>query len=494
MTQRRRARPPSDAGTSRQTGGRQRRVRPEIDDATGGGGRRRRRVRPTAEDDGRRGAADEPAPPAPRAAQAPTEDDVRPAASADEGRPSTATAADQDPPSTATAADADVTPASGGEGADAAGDDGEEAPAPPSWWAHPVLRAGAYAWALIGLLVLAVAVGMAAGALRLVVVPLLLALFPAALLYPVCQRLRGWGLPPALASLATMLAVLALLAGVGTALAPQVASEIPEILDSSQQGVREVESFLNTTAPFGIDAAELRAQFDEAVEQIDTQAVMDVVRAGALGAAAAVAEIAVMILLFFVVLFFYLKDGERLGRWVCGLFPSSARADAEAVGLQAWTTIGAYFRGQILVAVVDAIGIGIGLWILGVPLALPLAVLVFFGALFPIVGAVVSGAVAVLVALATNGAIVALVVLGILVAIQQLEGNVVAPYVLGRATALHPLAVLMAITAGSILLSVLGAFLAVPVAASITRGVGTLRQRQRQRRADSSTAATAATG
>lgn len=478
MTQRRRASSPSDAGTSSQARERRRRVRPEVDDGTGGSGRRRRRVRPTTEDAGPRGAApDEPARAEPPASQAPTHEDARPVAPGGEG-------AD---------ASGDVTEGSADVEAALAAPDGEGAAAPSSWWAHPVLRAGAYAWALIGLLVLVVAVGMAAGALRLVVVPLLLALFPAALLYPVSQALQRWGLPPALASLATMLAMLALLAGVGTALAPQVANEVPEILDSSQQGVREVERFLNTTSPFGIDAAELRARFDETVGQIDTQAVMDVVRAGAVGAAAAVAEIAVMTLLFFVVLFFYLKDGERLGRWLCGLFPSSTEADARAVGLQVWTTIGAYFRGQILVAVVDAIGIGIGLWILGVPLALPLAVLVFFGALFPIVGAVVSGTLAVLVALATNGAIVALVVLGILVAIQQLEGNVVAPYVLGRATALHPLAVLMAITAGSILLGVLGAFLAVPVTASITRGVGTLRQRQRQRRADASTSPTPAT-
>lgn len=465
MTQRRRASSPSSATTSRQGRGRQRRIRPEIDDGTGSGGRRRRRVRPTIDDGSRRRAVhDEPA-------QA----------------------------SVAGAETADVS----GDDADASVDDvgtapaapdGERAAASSSWWAHPLLRAGAYAWALLGLLVVTVAVGMAAGALRLVVVPLLLALFPAALLYPVSQALQRWRLPPALASLATMLAMLALLAGVGTALAPQVANEVPEILDSSQRGVREVESFLNTTSPFGIDAAELRAQFDEAVGQIDTQSVVDMVRAGAVGAAAAVAEIAVMTLLFFVVLFFYLKDGERLGRWMCGLFPSSMEADARAVGLQVWTTIGAYFRGQILVAVVDAIGIGIGLWILGVPLALPLAVLVFFGALFPIVGAVVSGTLAVLVALATNGAIVALVVLGILVAIQQLEGNVVAPYVLGRATALHPLAVLMALTAGSILLGVLGAFLAVPVTASLTRGMGTLRQRQRQRRAGASALATPAVG
>lgn len=352
-----------------------------------------------------------------------------------------------------------------------------------------MLRAGAYAWALIGLLLLAIAVGMAAGALQLVVVPLLLALFPAALLYPLCQALQRWGVPPAVASLATIVAMLAVLAGVGTALAPQVATEAPEVLNSTQQGIRQVETFLNNTTPFGIDAAEVRARFDEAIQQIDTQAVMDVVRAGAVGAAAAVADIAVITLLLFVVLFFYLKDGERLGRWACRLFPSSARTDVEAIGVQVWTTIGAYFRGQILVAVIDGIGIGIGLWLLGVPLALPLAVLVFFGGLFPIVGAVVSGALAVLVALASSGPLIALGVLILVVAIQQLESNVVSPYVLGRATALHPLAVLTAITAGGVLLGVLGAFLAVPVAASLTRAVGTLRERRRQRRAGSPAAA-----
>ncbi|MEX0657943.1 MAG: AI-2E family transporter, partial [Egibacteraceae bacterium] len=129
-----------------------------------------------------------------------------------------------------------------------------------------------------------------------------------------------------------------------------------------------------------------------------------------------------------------------------------------------WTTLGRYFRGQLLVAAVDAVLIGLGLLLLGIPLAVPLAVLIFFGGLFPIVGAVTSGVVAVLVALADAGLATALIVLGLIVAVQQLESNVLEPVVLGKTLALHPLMVLLAITAGAVTLGVLGAFLAVPVA------------------------------
>ena len=144
---------------------------------------------------------------------------------------------------------------------------------------------------------------------------------------------------------------------------------------------------------------------------------------------------------------------------------------------RAWTTLGAYFRGQLLVALVDALAIGVALLVLGVPLALPLAVLIFFGGLFPIVGAVVTGALAVLVAMADAGLTMGLIVLGIVLAVQQLESNVLAPLVLGKATALHPLGVLTSLTAGGILLGVLGAFIAVPIAASLVRAIGYLRDR-----------------
>ncbi|PSO47902.1 MAG: hypothetical protein BRC32_03535 [Actinobacteria bacterium QS_8_72_14] len=486
---------PPDADQGFESEGRRRRVRPEVGASAAGSGRTRR-ARPSIARAGRRrrraarGARSRSQEPGGESHQteavASELDTAEPAAD----EPSTAepaadAASTAEAPAAGEPAFGDEPRPPGREDAAAASQHDTAARAPqastPRWWEHPVLRVGAYAWALIGIGAVAWAISVAAGALQVVVIPVLLALFPAALLYPAVQALRRMGLPAGLASLATMLGVLLLLIGLGTALVPQVANEVPEMTESAQQGMQQVETFLDESAPFGVSAAEARTRINEFAEGLDFQAVMDVVRAGALGAAAAVAEIILIVVLLVVVLFFYLKDGERLGRWLCGLFPASVREDAEVVGLRAWMTIGSYFRGQLLVAFIDAVGIGLGLLLLGVPLALPLSVLVFFGGLFPIVGAVVTGALAVLVALATNGPVVALAVLGIAVAVQQLESNVMAPYVLGRATALHPLAVLTVITAGGLLLGVLGAFLAVPVAASVVQGVAALRGRRRGR-------------
>jgi hypothetical protein len=165
--------------------------------------------------------------------------------------------------------------------------------------------------------------------------------------------------------------------------------------------------------------------------------------------------------------------------WCCSSTSRTATGSAESahgpaappaaalrrVGEQAWLTLGAFFRGQLLIALVDAVAIGIGLALLRVPLALPLAVVVFFGGLFPIVGAVTAGALAVLVALAHGGLGLGLVVLALIVGVQQLEGNVLEPFILGHVVKLHPLIVVLAVTAGAITFGVLGAFLAVPVVA-----------------------------
>jgi putative heme transporter len=149
--------------------------------------------------------------------------------------------------------------------------------------------------------------------------------------------------------------------------------------------------------------------------------------------------------------------------------PETSRPRLRRAADRSWDTLGSYFRGQLLVALVDAVFIGIGLLILGVPLAVPLAVLIFFGGLFPIVGAVTTGALAVLVALADAGLTTALIVLGLVLLVQQLESNVLEPLILGKAIDLHPIVVLLAITTGAVTLGILGAFLAVPVAAIIGR-------------------------
>lgn len=339
--------------------------------------------------------------------------------------------------------------------------------------AHPFVRCGFYAWAFVGFVVCALVLLFVVAQLRFVVVPTVLALFPAALLAGPAARLRERGVPPSLAALAVLLGGLAVLVFVGQFIVARALDEAPMLGASIRQGWEDLQAFIET-GPFGTDPQAIRDTLESIQQQVTES---DLLRTGVLGAAGAVAEMVAMLLLLLVVLFFFLKDGQRIAAWLRDLFPSRMRHDVHAVGERAWTTITGYIRGQLLIALADAVFIGIGLALLGVTLALPLGVIVFFGGLFPIVGAVVTGALAVLVALADGGPVIALIALGIVIGVQQLESNVLAPLVLGKATALHPLAVLVSLTAGGILLGVLGAFIAVPIAASFARAMGYLRRR-----------------
>lgn len=374
------------------------------------------------------------------------------------------------------AATADVTRPEDADRAERAAAAAAEAPrpAPPSeLTGHPAVRAGVYAWAVLGLVGLAMVAGVVLSRLSLLWIPVLLALFPAALLEPLASSLRRRGLVPAAAASLTLLLFVAVVAGIVGLLFPVVNAEIEGLRQSIEAGFDEVRSWLEN-GPLGLAPVRL----DDLVEQaralfVRTEGVSE----GVVDAAIVVVEGLTGIILGLVVLFFYLKDGNRIATWLRGLFPERIRPDVAQLGSIGWQTFGAYIRGQIIVALVDAVLIGIGLWILRVPLALPLAVVVFFGSLFPIVGAFVSGTFAVLVALADGGLVIALIALGIVVGVQQLEGHVLGPIVLGRATEMHPLAVILSLTAGGILLGVLGAFIAVPIVASLSRGIGYVRAR-----------------
>ena len=340
----------------------------------------------------------------------------------------------------------------------------------------PTIRIGVYAWACIGIAILLVGLGYVLGALAVLVIPLVLALFPAAILVPPTQWMKARGLPASLAALAAIIGFFALLGGVVAALAPVVSAELDGLRQSVEEGIQQLDTFLQD-GPFGLPAISLEELLARGREQLGSLVMGGGLGSQALSAAVVVAESVAGLLLGLVALFFYLKDGSRLAAGVRDTLPQRFRYDAQQVGERAWFTIGAYIRGQLIIALVDALLIGIGLWILGVPLYLPLAVLVFFGGLFPIVGAVLAGFVAAVVALATNGVTTALLVVVLIVVVQQVEGDVLAPIVLGKATELHPLAVLAALTAGAVLLGVLGAFLAVPIAASVARGTAYLRAR-----------------
>lgn len=345
-------------------------------------------------------------------------------------------------------------------------------PAPPDAGGRggqrPLLRVGRVAWAAVGVLVLLVAAGMVVRQLSLVVIPLVLALFPAALLEPAARLLKRVGAPPALAALATIVGSLLILGAVIALIVPVVAAELPRLAESARAGVDN----LLQAAPFEVGGVE--DVLDSAGEQLGDAGN---VAGTAVQTVTAVFQGVAGLLFGLVALFFYLKDGQRIAAGIGDLLPDRARVHAAAMSQRVWATLGRYFRGQLVVAATDAVLIGLGLLLLGIPLAVPLAVLIFFGALFPIVGAVVTGAVAVFTALADAGVARALVVLALILAVQQLEGNVLQPVVLGKAIALHPLLVLVAITAGAVTLGVLGAFLAVPVTASAARVVDYLRGR-----------------
>ncbi len=174
------------------------------------------------------------------------------------------------------------------------------------------------------------------------------------------------------------------------------------------------------------------------------------------------------------ILIFFLSDGGGIWRFLMRGVPSNVRDRVDTAGRRGFSSLVSYVRATAAVAVVDALGIGIGLWIVGVPLVVPLATLVFLGAFIPIVGAVIAGTVAVLIALVANGWVQALVVLGIVVAVMQLEGHVLQPWLLGRAVRLHPLAVVLAITAGLVAGGIPGALLAVPLLAVLNAGIRSL--------------------
>jgi putative heme transporter len=332
-------------------------------------------------------------------------------------------------------------------------------------------RVGRTAWALVGIALAVAVLGLLAGELTLVIVPLVLALFPATLLVPLAAWLKQRGLPDALAGLVSIVAGIALIGAVIGAMVPLVASELPDLASSASEGIGELEELLQN-GPLGLEAGGVEELLSTAREQLGEAGDL----AGqAAGAAFAAFEVIAGIVLLFVVLFFYLKDGRRLGEGVISTFPRRSRERVRRLAYGSWETLGKYFRGQLLVALVDAIFIGLGLLVLQVPLALPLAVLIFFGGLFPIVGAVVTGSLAVLVALADGGLTTGLIVLGLVLAVQQLESNVLEPVILGRAISLHPLVIVLAITAGSLTIGILGAFLAVPVAAIVARVVDDLR-------------------
>jgi predicted PurR-regulated permease PerM len=334
----------------------------------------------------------------------------------------------------------------------------------------------AYSWRLLLVAAALVLIGYVLVQLRLIVVPLVVAIFLAALLMPLVDAIeRRTPIPRTPATLLAILTALAVLGGIVAWLIPNFTGQLDELRGSVEQGLRDIEVWLDDR--FGITLGEAA---DRVVGGADSGGISDRVVSGAVF----VGELIAGLLLAIVLCFFVTRDGPRFGRAAVRWFPSERRDVAAAIGRRSWRVIGAYLRGVMITGVVDAVAIGLGLFLVGVPLVFSLMVLTFFGAFFPLVGAFIAGAVAVLVALVANGVGDALIVFAIVIAVQQLEGDVVAPLVLGRTLSLHPVVIVLALTAGAIVAGIVGAAFAVPLAAVVTGAIDEFRRASSAQRID----------
>ncbi|MBW3595532.1 MAG: AI-2E family transporter, partial [Actinobacteria bacterium] len=330
----------------------------------------------------------------------------------------------------------------------------------------------AYSWRLLVTVAAVAVVVYALVVLRLVVIPIFIAVLLATLLVPLAERLRTRGVPSLVATWLVFVGAIGAVVALVSVLAPQVADQLDDLGQDVREGAEAVVTWL-VDGPLDLSRNEIDRYIDQVSEQLQERRSRLI--SGAFRGAYLLVEVIAGLLLTLVLTFFFVKDGDQISNALVGLFPRDRRTDVRAIGRRAWEALGAYMRGTALVGVVDATAIGLALLILGVPLVLPLAIITFFGAFFPLVGAVVAGIVATLVALVTKGFVAALILVGVTIAIQQIEGDVLQPIVLGRAVKLHPVMILLSITAGAIVAGVAGAFLAVPIAAVTSASVAYVR-------------------
>ncbi|MGH3473429.1 MAG: AI-2E family transporter [Aeromicrobium sp.] len=324
---------------------------------------------------------------------------------------------------------------------------------------------GMQRWGL-RLVIIAAAVfvlGWVVGELWVIIFPVMLALIVSTILVPLVTWLRNRKVPSGLASAVVVFGFLALVVGIIAALTPLVAGQAPELADSAARGLQKVRDWL-TGGPLGLSEGQITRAIEAVQEKLRNSATA--ISSGLFSTIGAATSAVINLVLILMLTFFFAKDGHKFLPWMKTLGGRRAGEHTAEVLERAWDTLGGFIRTQSLVALIDAIIIGIGLAILGVELAVPLAVVTFFGGYIPIIGAFISGALAVLVTLVTDGGRDALIALAIVIFVQQLEGNVLSPYLQGKNLNLHAAVVLLSVTAGGTLFGITGAFLAVPVAAT----------------------------
>ena len=336
-------------------------------------------------------------------------------------------------------------------------------------------KAAGWAWRLLVIIALAVAVLWVVRRLEVIVVPVALALMVTALMIPAVDFLDRRGAPRGGAVALVLLSGVAIVGGMLTFVVSQFVTGLPGLVDQVTQSIESTRTWL-IEGPAHLSKDQITNAGNSAIEALRNNQTK--LTSGALSTAATVTEIVTGALLTLFTLIFFLHGGRNIWQFVTKMFPENVRERVRGAGRAGFQSLIGYVRATLLVALVDAVGIGTGLAIMGIPLALPLASLVFLGAFIPLVGAVIAGFLAVVVALLAKGFIYALITLALVIAVQQLEGHVLQPLVMGRAVSLHPLGVVLAIAAGSVLAGIVGALLAVPTVAFLNNAIRVLLARE----------------
>lgn len=327
---------------------------------------------------------------------------------------------------------------------------------------YGVRIAASWAWRIGLILLVSAALIWLLSRISFLIIPIMVAALLAGLLSPVTRWLRSRRIPNGAAVAITVLGFLGLIGGSLALVGRQLVAGFSDLWSEALTGIQQIQGWL-ADGPLHLTAAQIDKYLQEATAALQSNS--SSILTGALSFGSTAGHFAAGLVLALFVLIFFLLEGERIWGFLVRLLPRKARAATNGAGRRGWTSMVSYSRIQMFVAFVDAVGIGVGAAIIGVPLALPLGVLVFIGSFIPIVGALVTGAVAVLLALVANGWVNALIMLGIVLLVQQLESHILQPLVMGKAVALHPVAVIMSVAAGSYLAGIPGALFSVPILA-----------------------------
>lgn len=327
---------------------------------------------------------------------------------------------------------------------------------------YGVRIAAAWSWRAGLILVMIGILVWLLGKVSFLIIPVMVAALLSGLLYPVVAWLRRLRVPNGLAVAITVLGFIGVIAGALALVGRQLVSGFGELWQQALTGVQQVQSWL-ADGPLHLTADQIDQYISDAANALQNNS--SSILSGALSVGSTAGHFAAGLVLALFILIFFLLEGNRIWAFLVRLLPRKARPATDGAGRRGWTSMVNYVRIQMFVAFVDAVGIGVGAAIIQVPLALPLAVLVFIGSFIPVVGALVTGAIAVLLALVANGPVNALIMLAIVLLVQQLESHILQPLVMGKAVALHPVAVILTVAAGSYLAGIPGALFAVPLLA-----------------------------